>query len=280
MSAESFVSFAREHGLRLEYAEPDGRIHRVPTTEHPRKRNGTYRYIGDWGWVCNWEIDGAAVVWRADRAQHAMPAPQRPIRPAVTALMAEERAKRLQAAQRAAEIVGACQVMSHPYLERKGFKTQAGLVYEDGRLVVPMRHWANYRQLQSVQFINDAGEKKFLPGGAAQDAVYVIGPHGAPETWLTEGVATAYSVQAALRLLHRPARVMVCFSAGNLARVGEQLTGFVRVVGDNDASRAGEESARKTGHPWVMPDAVGLDANDLHRLRGLGALVDLLRGVL
>lgn len=276
----AFTDFAREHGVLIDRLQGDGRIHRVPTEEKPRKRNGSYRLLDDWGWVCNFNRSIYAEVWRADRAQHAMPAPQRPIRPAVTAMMAEERQRRAQAAQRAAEIIGACQVMSHPYLERKGFRTQAGLVYEDGRLVVPMRHFANYRQIQSVQFINDAGEKKFLPGGAAQDAVYVIGPHGAPETWLTEGVATAYSVQAALRLLHRPARVMVCFSAGNLARVGEQLTGFVRVVGDNDASRAGEESARKTGHPWVMPDAVGLDANDLQQQLGLGALVDLLRGVL
>lgn len=275
-----FASFVRELGLLVDHPIPDGRVHRVKTEDKRAHRNGAYRYLGDWGWAQNWARMERAEIWRADRPQHAMPAPQRPIRPAVTAMMAEERQRRAQAAQRAAEIIGACQVMSHPYLERKGFRTQAGLVYEDGRLVVPMRHFANYRQIQSVQFINDAGEKKFLLGGAAQDAVYVTGPHGAPETWLTEGLATGYSVQAALRLLHRPARVMVCFSAGNLARVGEQLTGFVRVVGDNDASRAGEESARKTGHPWVMPDAVGLDANDLHRLRGLGALVDLLRGVL
>lgn len=294
----SFAGFAHAHGLLIQRLEDDGRIHRVPTEEKPRRRNGTYRLLGDgsWGWVCNFNRDGHAVVWKPERSD---------IRPRMApsvdrgALLAVERAERARAAQLAAQILAGCQFMSHPYLVRKGFARTGGLVVGpvtitssngrpivlEGRLAVPMRWFRDTRQLRSIQFIGEDGSKLFLPGGEAQEAVHVIGPSNAAETWLCEGLATALSVQAALDVMHRPARVMVCFSANTLARVGAQLDGRVFVVADHDrvnpktGLRAGEEAARAAGKPWVAPPLEGDDANDLYVREGVYALANLLRGV-
>ena len=293
----SFADFAHIHGLLIQQPVDDGRIHRVPTEEKPRRRNGTYRFLGDWGWVCNFNRDGEAIVWRPERADNRV----RPVRRAdVGALLAMERTERERAAKQAEQILASCVFMSHPYLVRKGFPRQGGLVVQqatvtssagrpivlDGRLAVPMRSWADTRRLQSIQFIDDEGGKLFLPGGEAQEAVFLIGPPNAAETWLCEGLATAYSVQAALAVMHRPARVMVCFSAHTLGRVGAQLQGRVFVVADHDrvnpktGLRAGEEAARAAGKPWVAPPLEGDDANDLYVREGVYALANLLRGVL
>jgi putative DNA primase/helicase len=79
--------------------------------------------------------------------------------------------------------------------------------------------------------------------------------------------ATGLSVREALRVLHRPARVVVCFSAGNLQYVATQLGGARFVMADNDASGTGCRVAIATGLPWTMPPVVGYDANDFHHGR-------------
>ena len=92
----SFADFAAIHGLLVQRPLEDGRIHRVPTEEKPRRRNGTYRFLGDWGWVCNFNRDGEAIVWKPERADTRV----RPTRQAdVGALLAMERAERARAAE-------------------------------------------------------------------------------------------------------------------------------------------------------------------------------------
>ena len=49
----TFHDFARAHGLIIR----DLISHRwvsTPTEDHPRKRNGRYKYLGNVGWVQNW----------------------------------------------------------------------------------------------------------------------------------------------------------------------------------------------------------------------------------
>jgi putative DNA primase/helicase len=100
---------------------------------------------------------------------------------------------------------------------------------------------------------------------------------------MVEGLATGLSVRAGLLAMRRPARVMVCFSAGTMARVGPQLLGQCYVIADHDrpnpqtGARAGEVAAAATGHRWAKPDEEGADANDVHVRDGMPALLDLLR---
>lgn len=271
---QAFADFARAHGLLINDLMADGRVHRCATVEHPRARNGAYRLDGEWGWVQAWDTHMEPIIWRAGGSNSAIV----PIKRDMEAVRREEAARRQQAADLAAAVVKRCGNAQHPYLARKGFADHVGLVDTDGRLVVPMRDIRDYRRINSVQWINGAGTKLFLPGGAAKGSVLMLG--AGAEYWLCEGYATGLSIRAALEKLHRQARVVVCFSAGNLTYVASQTQGRRYVIADNDKSGTGERSAAATGLPWAMPPHVGMDANDYHQQYGIKPLVDLVRGVL
>lgn len=265
----TFERFAQAHGLMIRDLYSDGRVHRCPTADKPRARNGAYKYTGQWGWVQNWREHAEPIIWRADGVTEAV------IRRDMQAEQRMDAERRRKAAQQAEEIVGRCRFDSHPYLDRKGFKDEQGLVDFDGRLVIPMRAICEYRRVNSVQWISSDGEKKFLPGGTAKASAFVIGT--GPEAWLCEGYATGLSVRAALQRLYRPAKVVVCFSAGNIAAVAARMTGKRFVVADNDESGTGARYAAQTGLSWAMPPDVGQDFNDFHQSAGVQAAAALLR---
>lgn len=259
-----FATFARDHGLIVRHVVADGRVHRVPTEAHPRKRNGAYAFDGTRGFVQAWDVHAEAIPYRDN--------PEKPIARPVNRGQ-DERKAREAAMVEATAIVARSVAKSHPYLTSKGFPLAVGLVDpSDGRLVIPMYDATRYGYLTSVQRITDDGDKKFLTGGRAKDAVFHLG-RGNSDV-LVEGYATGLSVLAALRELYRKARVVVCFSASNLVGVARLYSGFV--VADNDASKTGEQAAVKSGLPWVMPKDLG-DANDLHQREGIRAVCALLR---
>ncbi|MCM2544865.1 toprim domain-containing protein [Burkholderia glumae] len=274
-----FADFAESHGLIIRSLVADGRPHRVPTVDHPRKRNGAYLYDGHTGWVQNWAVHEAAIAFRRDRdAMRPVEVPRRDI----AAERLRDAARRAAAAREAGEILARCETDRHPYLAAKGFPGERGMIDRDGRLVVPMRDADDYARVNSIQWINDAGEKKFLPGGTAKGSIFVMGADvGARgEHWFVEGYATGLSVRDALRSMYRPARVVVCFSAGNLQHVTGSYRGRRYVVADNDVSGTGARVAAATGLPWGMPPVEGDDANDMHQRSGLRALAALLRDIM
>jgi putative DNA primase/helicase len=215
--------------------------------------------------------------WTPTREQREMVSQPRARSQADIEAERAENEKRQQAARFAGEVIQKCRTGSHPYLDRKGFPQEVGLIDYDGRLVIPMRNIRDHRRVQSLQWIDAEGEKRFVPGGAAKAAALTLGRGN--EAWLCEGYATGLSVRAALKSLYRDCRVVVCFSAGNIAHVAAQLSGRRFVVADNDQSGTGQRFAEKTGLPWCMPPTVGHDANDMHLARGLPALASLLREI-
>lgn len=189
---------------------------------------------------------------------------------------AEQRQRQETVAIEARRLVNEAILSGHPYLIRKGFPARVALV-RNGKLVVPVRDVSNYSRILSAQLIDEAGEKRFLTGGKTRGGIYRIGPERAKRVVLCEGYATGLSIDAALQRLPGPHCVVVCFSARNLEWVAERYPSAC-IAADNDASRTGEESAKRTGLPWVMPPDVGTDFNDLHLQRGLHAVVEILRG--
>lgn len=264
-----FVAFARSHGLLIDHAPPDGRVHRCRTEAKPRKKNGAFMFDGQSGWVQDWTVHPKAIgfrlrgdveIRRIDRG----------------ALAREERARREAAAQEARRIILRSELAPHPYLIAKGFPQHRGLVH-DGRLVVPMRSFERYRErIHSVQMIDAGGDKKFLPGGRAKGAVYRMG--AGFDVWLVEGYATALSVQAALESLYRKAEIWVCFSAGNLAFIASQVA--CRIFADNDRSGTGQTVAAQSSRAWVMSPVEGEDANDMYRRAGVRAVAELMRSAM
>lgn len=198
-----------------------------------------------------------------------------------------------------AAIVRGCETAKHPYLERKGFADQLGLVCDD-----PTRHFPSGRfgealakalpgdgpflvipgrigqKIVTVQFITADGAKKNILRGHMTGASHRIAT-GA-QTWVCEGIATAMSVRAALRLLGVSATVLSAFSASNVEKVAAAIPG-ARIAADHDAPNehlegkgAGEFYARRSSRPWTMPPTIG-DFNDLHQAEGLRAVALHLR---
>lgn len=270
----NFADFCTANGLLVGRPIADGRIRRCPTEQHPRKKNGAYMFDGNWGWCQAWEIHPDPQIWQ-DGAQ-AKAIDPRHLREMMALREGEIRASQARAAQHAETELSNCELTPHAYLDSKGFPEELGLVDSEQRLLIPMRDCQDYRRVLSVQRISTDGEKRFLLGGRTKGAIFSLGDAKSPLTWLCEGYATGLSLRAALRLMSLPARVVVCFSAGNLTHVAGLIGGQRFVMADNDASGTGERFARATGLPWVMPEEVGTDANDLHQKLGVYALAKLL----
>lgn len=275
----NFMQFATASGLIVRDIVPDGRIRRCATVDHPRRKNGAYMFNGEWGFVQNWATDPEPQIWQGDQST------AKPVDPARLRELAARRAEEIRigqerAAKHAEHILSNCELTQHAYLDRKGFPEELGLVDDEKRLLIPMRDCQDYRRTLSVQRITTEGEKRFLLGGRTKGAIYVFGSAKSPVSWLCEGYATGLSIRAALQMMRLNSRVVVCFSAGNLAHVASLIGGRRLVIADNDASGTGADFARTTGLPWGMPDEVNTDANDLHMSRGIYALSRLMQEVM
>lgn len=260
-----FVKFAESCGLilgRIEY----NRWVRTPTVDKPRKRNGSYKHVGDVAFVINHATMAETATWFPERgaAKIDHEAAQDRRRAAEDALRADQG----RAADKARQIVDGAVLGQHPYLAAKGFGEMHGLVNGEN-LVVPMMIGG---KLCGCQTIAPDGSKKFLKGQRSGGATFTIGATG--RDWWCEGYATGLSVHKALAALRMPARVHVCFSAHNLSVMAR--TGFV--VADQDKSRAGETAAKKTGLPYHLPEDG--DFNDTVQRIGLFRASQELRRVI
>jgi putative DNA primase/helicase len=272
-----FDAFCRAHGLIVDSLIA-GRWVRVPTVDHPRKKNGAYKFLGDIGWVQNHATNVDVSTWRPDAD-----APK--IDTQAIANKAAEFERRMvdgwaRAAKKAEALIREAKQMPHPYLQNKGFKDAKGLVLADESLVIPMRHWKTnaVQGAQLIRWNSDERrfEKKMLPGMRAKGAVFRIGSTNAARTWLVEGFATGLSVEAAVRLLNLRDSVVVCFSVGNLIHVAPQISGELFAFADNDESGAGEAGAKKAGLRYCMSGTVGHDANDMHKKEGIFRVASLM----
>jgi putative DNA primase/helicase len=250
-----FEDFARAHGLIIKFIISDKWVS-TPTEDHPNKRNGRYKYLGDVGWVQNWATMESPDMWRSDTAV---------VRP-FNRIVVEDKKRQedmAKAAAKAGWILHQTYNGSHPYLEKKGFKDENGNIWDvDGKqlLVIPMRIDG---QLVGCQLIGE--EKKFLYGQKSKGATFVIDAKG--PSIFCEGYATALSVRAAMKAIGVRYTIHVCFSASNLIYIASQLKGTV--VADNDKSGVGERAAIETRKTYWISDTVGEDFNDYHIRVGL-----------
>lgn len=206
--------------------------------------------FGDWR-------QGNEVTWRADIGREMSAVEQMMhaarMREAKQIRERELAEARQSAAETAAAIWEAAPIASddHPYLVKKGITNPGLRVATDGRLIAPMY---SGDALASLQFIAADGSKKFLKGGKAAGAWWLIGSldNARGRVYVAEGVATAESIHAATG---RP--VAIAYSAGNMTATATALRGVVGpvmpmvVVADNDESGTGQREGQRAA------DAVG-----------------------
>jgi putative DNA primase/helicase len=274
----NFIDFARAHGVEIDHVKlyPSDRIKRTGTTLKPKSDNGAYFWDGQRGWIMDWSGE-AKVIWFSDPAARPWSDEEKRAWAAKRQAQQSDQQHRYEQVALQADItLRSAKAMTHSYLQIKGFKNYEGLVLDD-KLLIPMRNVVT-NKLQGYQQIywdveSRKHEKKMLTGMRAKNAVFYLGDRRSEEAWLVEGYATGLSVLHALRSCGLKASVVVCFSAGNMIAVADQIQGRKFVFADNDESKTGEKSAISTGLPWTMAETVGWDANDLHLKQGLFAVV-------
>lgn len=281
---------------------PPGRWARCDTYERNGKGDGEVMIHAD-------RMGAQAVNWQTQqRASHRLTGEGSAAGPALRDKAAEARARDAERRERAEvasiceTILKACRHEVHPYLSRKGFPAEAGLVSDDPRAVLPSTPLGAAigrampepdgpylivpgrvaGRVTTLQFITGAGEKKNILRGAMSGASHRIAQ--GPRLVVCEGIATALSVRAALRLLAYPATVLCAFSASNVAKVAAAGQGFIAADHDRpqdalNGAGAGAFYAAGSGRPWVMPPALG-DFNDMHQSAGLRAVALHLREAL
>lgn len=281
-----FIAFARAHGLVMEHVIADGRVHRVATEDKPRSRNGAYlaNPDGQGGFVQNWATHERPIVFRSNKAVDPIVMTDRRVSDRL-----EQDRKHQEAARQAQQVIARCSYGPHRYLGSKGLYSEQALIdpepvrmpdgsTESGCIVIPMRNFRS-GSVQSVQWIGEKG-KKYLAGGQARGAVHALGPRDAQTVWLCEGAATGLSALAAIKSLYRQDKVLVTFSAGNLAYVAPLMRGRAFVIADHDTSGTGQRVAKESGLPSVMSPVEGEDINDMAQRAGIRAVADLMRGLL
>ena len=256
----TFDQFAREHGLLIDHIV-EGRWIRVPTEDHPRKRNGAYIFDGRTGLIQNHAVHQQPI--RYVSSEPFVPDPQAAVK---RQKQRDDQIKRqIDAARKAAFIFNNVSLETHPYLIRKGFKEPAKVW--KGLLAVPMRIDSN---LVGLQLIQPDGTKRFLTGQQTKGASLSIDNKG-PDV-LVEGLATGLSVRRALKLARVRYKIHICFSAGNMLEIAKGLDRPI-VVADNDPM--GIATAKKiASHYWV--GEAGEDFNDYEQRVGSQAAAESL----
>lgn len=217
---------------------------------------------------------------------------------------AERETERRHVERICADLVRGCRTDVHPYLKTKGFPEEPGLVCDDPRLFFPSGRFGEMlahalpegqgpfliipgrvgKAITTVQFITPDGAKKNILRGVMSGAAHRIAT--GRDTWVCEGIGTAMTVRAALRLLGASVTVLSAFSASNVGQVAEAIAGS-RIAADHDKpvetldwKGAGEFYARRSGRKWTMPPQLGDDFNGLHQREGLRAVALHLREAL
>lgn len=281
-------------GLPYPAKEPEaGKLERFSTNGKSGDEAGWCKLFPDGtgaAFGCN--RDGSAFTWqqRDSNAKPMSQAERQALQDKANAIRLQAEKERTENYAKASKI--AIRIFSealennkpHDYTKRKGIKSIGEKLDLDGRLVLPV-YDAN-GAIQSLQFIDAKGEKRFLPNGKMQGGrLFLDAPADGSPLILCEGWATGCSIREATSMI-----VVVGFSGSNLKHVAKDLTrqfpkSRIIVAGDLDASGVGAKYANEavsvaTGAVIALPRfsdcRVAGDFNDLHQIDGLKAIDELI----
>ncbi len=183
------------------------------------------------------------------------------------------------AADRAGKILRVARqdATAHPYCIRKSIRPFGIFQNTGGALVVPIFD-ARSKYLQSLQFIEASGEKRFLPGGRLSFGCCPL--RHSLESFkraaeMRIGIAEGFATGATLaHVLGDSVAMFAAFSAGNLQNVATALREHypdaeITLYADNDANEVGQRYATKAATAVngliAIPPTPGADWNDFAR---------------
>ena len=294
----NFRETIRAAGLEPPDVIEPGKIHRFPGYGKGSSNqagwcrlfdDGLGGSFGDWstGLSETWQAKRDKPYSRTERAAFARRA-EEARRQAET----ERQQQYAEAAEKAASIWNTTTPANddHPYLVRKGIKANGARLHR-GALVIPVLSGS---ALQSLQFINDDGSKRFLSGGRITGGYFSIGTIQEEDALcIAEGFATGATIQQATGY-----PVAVAFNAGNLEPVAKamrhKLPGLpIILCADDDADTKGNPGITKANHAALVVGGkvavpsfgyqrpAGMtDFNDMAALLGLEAVTKVIHGAL
>lgn len=243
----------------------DGQLHRCDAEGRNGKGDASYVVHLDGapaGGFENWRDGLGWQNWKADIGRSLTPSEMASHRAKVEAARRQQQvdaAKRHAEARTRAESIWtqAASASGHPYLARKNVAPHGTRIFKQ-RLVIPLRDAIG--DLRSLQFIEEDGTKRFLPGGQVRGSHFMIG-ESAGTICIAEGFATGASIHEATGYA-----VAVAFDAGNLKPVAQALRikqPDVRLIicGDDDhftdtnpGRTKAHEAAQAVGGLVAFPD--------------------------
>ncbi len=286
---------AAEIGVLLDSPIADGQLHRYGTSEKPNSKDGAAIIYNDEPlsmWAKSWHT-GEEITCTAKPEGTMSKAERRIFNERVVKEKAQREADRQQrhneAAQKAQCILSQAQAAddSHPYLQRKQVPALGVKLSRDGSLMVPV--FNEEGKAQSLQFINENGDKRFLAGGKIDGGFFPIAAKNGSTSetlCIAEGYATAASIHEATGYA-----VLITLNAGNTESVAKMARRKyperkIIICADNDfkegsSQNVGIEAATKAAKSTnsllaVCPliDDKKADFNDLYIAQGLEAVKD------
>jgi len=192
---------------------------------------------GQGGYLHDWRT-GERHYWFADDRKSLSPQERQARQQEIQRIKTTEEARQAQihkvASTQAKELymAAADALESHPYLVRKKVKPY-GIRQQGNNLLIPI--CSVQGDYQSIQFINESGDKRFLKGGKTKGGCHFIGllKMDSP-VYIAEGYATAVSIYEDTKCL-----TIVAFNASNLVPVAVELKKHlpniqIVIAGDSD----------------------------------------------
>ena len=280
-----FISAIKQSGITPpRHVIADGEIHRFSSNGKPSDEAGWYVLHDDGiaaGSFGDWRT-GFNQTWHANVGRPLTHTELTANKARIEAMKlkreAEDIKSKAEAKARANDIWSNAEpVLEHPYLTTKGINSY-DIRQSINALVIPLR--AN-GEIQSLQFINTDGSKKFLTSGRIKGCYFSIGKP-LDVIYICEGYATGASIHESTG-----DAVAIAFNAGNLLEVSKAIQAKypklkLVMCADDDPNQIGltkaKEAASFVDGYVVMPDfgenrpKKATDFNDLHQLKGLDAV--------
>ena len=284
-----------ELGLVIKFPITDGRLHRVPVDGgRPGNLDGAYRICLDAPanvWAMNYKT-GAKGTFSFGGQMKLSPFERRELAARVEddrrGREAEQRKAWDMAAQKAERIYSDARHRpdGHPYLTAKGVKPHFRLRVSGRDLIAPL--YDSFGVLRSLQFIDPAGQKRFLKGGRKSGCSLTLDSGKSDRNGpllICEGVSTGLSLLQATGF-----EIRVAFDASNLRPVAmaarkDWPSREIILAADNDAGggfnvglEKGREAALAIGGKLAVPFFSGkdrcayVDFNDVFVAEGAAAV--------
>lgn len=218
----AFRAVLHDAGLCPDQIAADGALHRCGTVGKEHGKDGAYVLHPDTppsGWWKNYRT-GESATWTAGNPQTFSAAMRASLQARKEAdKMAHQREDELRhsKAQNLANHIFShvrSAPSDHPYLVNKGIKPSGNIrVTSDNKLVIPLQDERNI--LWSLQFISNAGGKRFLAGGKVQGCFFPLHGEDGP-LYIAEGYATGATIHSATGNT-----TLVALDCGNLQAVAK-----------------------------------------------------------